>query len=73
MRQWLVNMIHVTWHLYDVYWLGACIFILHFIWLSPSTLKRKNVLGSLIIMTALWPLTYTFSIYHIMRFRRLKQ
>ena len=73
MNEWFGNMAHVTWHFQDAYCLGACVFILHFIWLSPSTLKRKNVLGSLLIMTALWPITYTVSIYHIMRFRRLKQ
>lgn len=73
MNQWLADLAHTRWHLHDLYWLGACLFILHFTWLSPSTLKRKNILGSLIIMTLLWPLTYTISIYQIVRFRRLKQ
>jgi apolipoprotein N-acyltransferase len=73
MNQWFVDVAHTKWHFHDIYCLGACIFIIHFIWLSPSTLKRKNVLTSLIIMTILWPLTYTLSIYQIMRFRRLKQ
>ena len=73
MNQWFANMTHAGWQLHDFYWLGACVFILHFIWLSPSTLKRKNVLGSLLVMTIFWPVTYTVSIYQILRLRRLKQ
>lgn len=67
------NSIHAGWQLHDAYWLGACIFIAHFIWLSPSFLRRKNIIFSLVFMTAFWPLTYTFSIYQILRLRNLKQ
>ncbi len=73
MDQLLANMTHAGWELHDFYWLGACFFILNFICLSPSTLRRKNVLGSLLIMTAFWPVTYTVSIYQIMRLRRAKR
>lgn len=72
MTQLLETMTHAGWHLHDAYWVGACIFIVHFLWLSPSFLRRKNILFSLVIMTAFWPITYTFSIYHIMRMRYLK-
>lgn len=61
------------WQLHDAYWIGACIFMAHFLWLSPSFLQRRNVVFSLVIMTALWPLTYTFSIVQVMRMRKLKQ
>ncbi|MBL0226508.1 MAG: hypothetical protein IPQ16_13330 [Geobacteraceae bacterium] len=72
MPQLLENTVHANWAIHDLYWVGACIFIAHFIWLSPSFLQRKNVLFSLVVMTAFWPLTYTFSVFQIMRFRRLK-
>ena len=61
------------WQLHDVYWIGACVFIAHFLWLTPSLLRRRNVIYSLVIMTALWPLAYTFSIFQILRMRKLKQ
>jgi apolipoprotein N-acyltransferase len=72
MIQLFENSTHAGWAFHDVYWMGACIFIAHFIWLSPSFLQRKNILFSLVVMTAFWPLTYTFSIYQIMRMRMLK-
>jgi hypothetical protein len=67
------SMTHGGWQFHDAYWIGACVFMAHFIWLSPSFLRRRNILFSLVVMTALWPLTYTFSIYQIMRMRYLKQ
>jgi len=73
MNQWVIDMNHEGWKLHDLYWLGACIFILHFVWLCPSTLKRKNVIWTLLLMTAFWPVTYTLSILQIYRLRRLKQ
>ncbi|HEX9024049.1 MAG TPA: hypothetical protein VF799_09435 [Geobacteraceae bacterium] len=73
MDQLLANMTHAGWELHDFYWLGACFFILHVIWLSPSILERKNIVGSLLIMTAFWPIAYTLSIYHIIRLKRLKR
>jgi hypothetical protein len=72
MTQLFENAMYAGWAIHDAYWVGACIFIAHFIWLSPSFLKRKNILLSLVVMTAFWPVTYTFSIFQIMRFRRLK-
>jgi len=64
--------IHAGWQTHDMYWIGACIFIAHFLWLSPSFLRRKKIIFSLVIMTAFWPLTYTFSIFQVLRMRRLK-
>jgi hypothetical protein len=69
MTQLLENSMHAGWAVHDFYWVGACIFIGNFIWLTPSFLKRSNVLFSLVVMTAFWPLTYTFSIYQIIRLR----
>jgi hypothetical protein len=66
------NAAHADWRIHDVYWVGACIFIAHFIWLSPAFLRRKKVIFSLIVMTAFWPLTYSFSIFQVVRMRRLK-
>ena len=65
--------VQAGWQLHDAYWIGACIFILHFLWLTPSFLQRRNVVFSLVIMTAFWPLAYTFSIFQIMRMRKQKQ
>jgi len=73
MTQLLENMTHSGWHVHDAYWVGACIFMAHFLWLSPSFLRRKNIIFSLVVMTAFWPMTYTFSIYQILRLRNLKQ
>lgn len=73
MNQLLVNTTHAGWQIHDLYWLGACIFIAHFFWLKPSFLHRRNILFSLVVMTAFWPLTYTLSIFEILRMRRLKQ
>jgi apolipoprotein N-acyltransferase len=73
MNQLLASTTHVGWQFHDLYWVGACFFIAHFFWLKPSFLYRKNIVFSLVAMTALWPLTYTFSIYQIMRLRRLRQ
>jgi len=73
MTQMFDDNIQVGWQLHDAYWIGACIFIAHFLWLTPSFLQRKNVVFSLVVMTAFWPLTYTFSIFQIMRMRKLKQ
>jgi hypothetical protein len=73
MNIWFAEMTHSGWKLHDFYWLGALVFIFHFTWLSPSTLRRKNVLPSLVIMTAFWPVTYVVSIFQILRFRRLRQ
>lgn len=61
------------WQLHDAYWIGACFFMAHFLWLTPSFLRRRNVVFSLVVMTAFWPLTYLFSIFQIMRMRKLKQ
>lgn len=72
MIQLFENSMHAGWTFHDAYWVGACVFIVHFIWLSPSFLQRKNILFSLVLMTAFWPVTYTFSIYQIMRMRMLK-
>jgi apolipoprotein N-acyltransferase len=72
MTQLLEKTSHAGWQFHDAYWVGACIFIAHFLWLSPSFLQRRKILFSLIVMTAFWPLTYTFSIFQIMRMRRLK-
>jgi apolipoprotein N-acyltransferase len=73
MTQLFENMSHLGWQLHDAYWIGACIFITHFLWLSPSFLRKKNIIFSLVVMTAFWPMTYTFSVYQIMRLRNLKQ
>ena len=73
MTQLFDSMTHPGWHLHDVYWIGACFFIAHFLWLSPTLLHRKNIVLSLVVMTAFWPITYAFSIFHVMRLRRLKQ
>lgn len=67
------NMTHTGWQIHDVYWVGACIFIAHFLWLGPTFLRRKNIIFSLVVMTAFWPITYIFSVYQIMRLRNLKQ
>lgn len=72
MAQLFENTLHIDWTVHDAYWIGACFFIAHFIWLSPAFLRRKNVVLSLVLMTTFWPLTYTFSIFQIMRLRRLK-
>lgn len=72
MTQLLVNTTHAGWQLHDAYWVGACIFIAHFLWLKPSFFHRKNIIFSLVVMTALWPLTYVFSIFQVMRMRKLK-
>jgi apolipoprotein N-acyltransferase len=69
MTQLFENTMHAGWAIHDAYWMGACIFIAHFIWLSPSVLQRRNILFSLVVMTAFWPLTYTFSIYQVIRMR----
>ena len=66
-----VNPSHAGWYLHDIYWAGACVFLAHFLWLRLSFLRQKNVVFSLAIMTALWPLTYTFSILHVVRMRLL--
>jgi hypothetical protein len=73
MIQLLENTIHPGWQIHDAYWVGACIFIAHFLWISPSFLRRRKIVFSLVVMTAFWPLSYTFSIFQIMRMRRLKQ
>jgi len=72
MTQLFDNLSHSGWQFHDVYWLGACFFIAHFLWLSPSFLRKKKIVLSLVVMTAFWPLSYTFSIFQIMRMRRLK-
>ena len=72
MMQLFENTTHAGWAIHDLYWVGACIFIGHFIWLSPSFLKRGNVLFSLVVMTAFWPLTYIFSIFQVVRLRMQK-
>ena len=72
MIQLLENSVHSGWQLHDAYWLGACFFIAHFLWLNPSFLRRRNIIFSLVAMTAFWPLAYTFSIFHVMRMRRSK-
>ena len=72
MIQLLENIHHNDWQLHDAYWVGGCIFIAHFLWLSPSFLRRKNIIFSLVLMTAFWPLTYSFSIFQIMRMRYQK-
>lgn len=63
------NPSHTGWYLHDAYWAGACVFLIHFLWLRLSILHQKNVLFSLTVMTAFWPLTYTISIIHIIRMR----
>jgi hypothetical protein len=68
----LENPSHTGWYLHDAYWLGACMFIVHFIWLRLPLLRHKNVILRLILMTAFWPLTYTISIFYILRMRMLK-
>lgn len=68
----LENPSHAGWYLHDAYWVGACVFLLHFIWLRASILHQKNVVLSLTVMTAFWPLAYTFSIFHVLRMRMLK-
>jgi len=73
MTQLLEQMTHAGWQFHDAYWVGACIFMAHFLWLSPSFLQRRKILFSLVVMTAFWPLTYSFSIFQILRMRRLKQ
>jgi hypothetical protein len=72
MTQLFENTMHAGWAIHDLYWVGACIFIAHFIWLSPSFLKRKKILFSLVVMTAFWPLTYIFSIFQVVRLRMQK-
>lgn len=66
------NPTHAGWYLHDAYWLGACVFLVHFFWLRPSFLNQKNVIGRLVLMTAFWPLTYAFSIIYVLRMRMLK-
>jgi apolipoprotein N-acyltransferase len=73
MNHMVEGMSHSGWQLHDAYWMGACFFMAHFLWLSPSFLRRKNILFSLVVMTAFWPMTYAFSIYQIMRIRYQKQ
>lgn len=72
MTQLIENSVHAGWLLHDAYWIGACIFIVHFFWMRPAFLNSRNIIFSLVIMTAFWPLTYTFSIFQIMRMRRHK-
>jgi apolipoprotein N-acyltransferase len=72
MNQMVQSLAHTGWETHDLYWVGACFFIAHFLWLSPSFLRRKNIIFSLVVMTAFWPLTYTFSIFQIMRIRKQK-
>ena len=64
--------IHKGWYIHDLYWVGACVFVVHFLWVRPSFLSHKNVILSLAIMTAFWPLTYIFSIFQVMRLRIIK-
>jgi hypothetical protein len=63
---------HTDWYLRDMYWLGACVFMAHFLLLRPAFLYQKNIIIRLILMTALWPLTYSISIFVVMRLRLKK-
>lgn len=72
MNRLIANTTHSGWLLHDAYWLGACIFVIHFFWLRPSFLKNKNIIFSLVVMTIFWPLTYIFSIFQIVRMRQLR-
>jgi hypothetical protein len=63
---------HPGWYLHDAYWLGACLFIAHFIWLRTPCMNNKNVIFRLLFMTAFWPVTYAFSTFSILRMRMLK-
>ena len=64
---------HPEWYFHDVYWLGACIFVVHLLLIRPAFMHNKNVLFRLILMSAFWPVTYVFCSFYILRMRMLKQ